>query len=348
MNVPFSLSANETLSTRRKAAMIVQMLINDGSPLSLAKLPEPLQELLTRELGAIRMVDRDTVAHVAEEFVQEVETIGLAAAGTQDGAVSALADHLSPDLAYRLRQQTHAGQNDDRWPEVTALSVERLIAIMMAESVEIGAIVLSKLSVTTAAEVLSQTPGDRARRISLAISRTENTSPDAVQAIGFALAEDYGRSPALAFEKAPVQRLGAILNATKSDRREDLLESLGEDDPVFAGDVRKAIFTFKDIVDRLKPLDVPNCTRTIPADILNQAIAAGLAGDAALQASAEFILENLSQRMSAQIREDVAELPPLKPDDADAAMTALTTAIRTMVDNGELALLDPDQPQDTA
>ena len=46
------------LSRKRKAAMIVQLLIGDGGKLKLSQLPEEMQVLLARELGAIRLVDR--------------------------------------------------------------------------------------------------------------------------------------------------------------------------------------------------------------------------------------------------------------------------------------------------
>ena len=348
MNAQTTLPPIPGLTRRRKAAMLVQMMISDGSPVSLSQLPEPLQEVLTRELGAIRLVDRDTVKRVAQEFVQEVDAIGLSATGTEDGALLALADHLSPALAARLQQQSQAKQNGDRWPFVVGLPVERLVDIMMSESIEVGAITLSKLNVTKAAEVLSQTPGDRARRISLAMSRTEKTSPEAVFMIGVSLAEEYSKVEALAFEKAPVQRLGAILNATPAERRDDLLESLGTADPDFAGHVRKAIFTFKDIVERVKPLDVPNCIRIVPPETLTQAIAAGLSGPEPIKASAEFVLANLSQRMATQIREDVEELGPVKKADAETAMTAVTSAIRTLVDEGAITLIDPDEDAEDA
>ncbi|MEL6840164.1 MAG: FliG C-terminal domain-containing protein [Pseudomonadota bacterium] len=334
------------MSRRRKAAMIVQMIVGDGSQLSLSQLPMHMQELLTRELAAIRLVDRDTVSAVAEEFLSEIEAVGLTAPGTQDGAIMALAEHLSPELADRLRKQTASVRNGDHWPIVTALPVEKIVAIMMAESIEVCAITLSKLSVAKAAEVLTQTPGERARRISLAMSRTEHTSTEAVRTIGAALADEYGQIPIVAFEKAPVQRLGAILNATRADRRDDVLEGLGTEDPEFAGHVRKAIFTFKDIVDRVKPIDVPNCIREVPADVLAKAMASALAGDDDLRASAEFILANVSQRIAAQMREDAEEQGTVKKADGETAMSEITSTIRGMVDAGSIVLRDPDAPED--
>lgn len=322
--------------------MIVQMMVGDGGQLALSQLPEPLQLLLTRELGAIRLVDRETVFAVAEEFAAELEAVGLTASGTDDGAVLTLADHLSPTLATRLRSQLESVRNGDHWPTITELSDDRLITIMQAESIEICAVLLSKLPVAKAATVLSKTPGERARRITYTMSQTDAITPDAVRRIGAALAQEYGRPDDRAFEKAPVQRLGAILNATPTNTREDVLEGLGSKDPVFASDVRKAIFTFKDIAPRVKPTDIPNCMRSVDADVLTIAIAAGLAGDAALVASAEFILGSLSQRMAGQLREDAQERGRIKKSDAETAMAAVTTAIREMVDGGVIVLIDPD------
>ncbi len=334
------------LTRRRKAAMIVQMLIGDGGTLSLSQLPESLQETLTGELGAIRRVDRETVAAVAEEFVSELESVGLTAPGTRDGAILAIADHLSPPLAKRLTAQTALIRNGDHWPTVVDLSIERIVDIMTQESIEVCAVALSKLPIAKAAEVLQETPGERARRITFAMSQTADISPDAVRRIGASLAQDYVRSADIAFEKAPVQRLGAILNSTVTDTREAVLEGLGATDPAFASDVRKAIFTFKDIATRIKPTDIPNCIRSVDTEDLTTALAAALAGEEAFVESAEFILSNVSQRMAGQMREDAEERGKVKKADAEAAMSKVTTAIREMTDSGVITLIDPDEGED--
>jgi len=326
--------------------MIVQMMISDGGSLSLGDLPEQLQLALTEELGDIRLVDRNTVTAVAEEFVSELEAVGLAAPGSRDGAISTLADHLSPALADRLRKQTDAVRNGDHWPIVIDLSVERILAIMQAESIEVCAVTLSKLPVGKAAEVLSKTPGERARRITYAMSQTADISPDAVRRIGASLAADYGEPAATAFDKAPVQRLGAILNSTSTDAREVVLEGLGAKDPDFASDVRKAIFTFKDIAPRVKPTDIPNCIRNVDNDVLVTAVAAAFKLDEAHVASAEFILSSLSQRMATQIREDADERGRVKKAEGETAMAAITTVIREMADAGVITLIDPDEAED--
>jgi flagellar motor switch protein FliG len=331
------------MTRRRKAAIVVQMFIADGGTMPLADLPEPLQEILTGELALLRRLDRATMDAVAEEFAAELDAMGMTTPGNRDNAITALAGHLSPALADRLQSQLESVRNGDHWPIVADLPVPVLSRIMQSEGIEVCAVALSKLPVSKAAEVLAKTPGDRARRITYAMSLTADVTPDVVRRIGRALAQDYGRSAATAFEKAPVQRLGAILNSATTDTREDMLAGLGAKDPVFASDVRKAIFTFKDIAPRVKPTDIPTCIRSVDAAVLTTAMAAGLAGDDDVVASAEYILANVSQRMATQMREDAAERGPIKKADAESAMAAVTTAVRDLVEGGLITLRDPEE-----
>lgn len=344
--LPSPESQKPVLTRKRKAAMIVQLLIGDGGKLALSQLPEDLQILLAREVGAIRLIDRNTVNAVAEEFAKQLGDVGLSSPGGADSAIEALSAHLSTDLATKLRAEMGAAKNGDPWPMILALTDETILGIMQSESVEVCAITLSKLPVSKAATVLEKLPGDQARRITYAISQTENIAPDAVKRIGAALVQEHCTKKALAFEKAPVARVGAILNSSPAQTRDSVLEGLGTDDPVFADGVRKAIFTFKDIPLRLVPTDVPACIRGVDAADLSTAIAAALAGDDDLVASAEFILGNISQRMAGQIREDAAEKGAIKGKAAEEAMRVVSSAIRSLVDEGTITLNSDDEEEE--
>jgi flagellar motor switch protein FliG len=253
-----------------------------------------------------------------------------------------VADHLSPPLAKRLRGQTAEVRDGDHWPDIVALDHDRLLSILMSESIEVCAVVLSKLPVGTAAALVAEVPGERARRMTYAMSQTASISPEAVQRIGRALAADYGDPPPIAFDKAPVQRLGAILNESGREARDGLLEQLEQTDQEFAQNVRKVIFTFKDIAARVKDTDIPAILRSIDPPVLTRAIGAAMQVDEQHAASAEHILSSLTQRMAGQIREDAADLGTIKPADGEAAMTEVTRAIREQIDAGIITLNDPD------
>ena len=188
-----------------------------------------------------------------------------------------------------------------------------------------------------AANVLGKLAGDRARRITFGLSHTADVSPDVVQRIGKALVQTYCNKPTIAFNTAPDSRLGAILNTTTADTRDGVLDGLKSEDPEFAENVRKKIFTFADIALRVKPLDIATCLRSVDADDLNIAVAAALSGEAADAKSAEFILSNMSQRMADQLRETAMELGAIKRADGERAMASVSAVIRKMAADGAIS-----------
>ena len=91
------------LNNREKAAIIVRLLLAEGTPLPLAALPEHMQAALTEQMAAMRLVDRATMEAVVEEFVGQLESVGLSFPGGLEGALSMLDGHISPSAATRLR-----------------------------------------------------------------------------------------------------------------------------------------------------------------------------------------------------------------------------------------------------
>ncbi|MDU8913625.1 flagellar motor switch protein FliG [Aestuariicoccus sp. MJ-SS9] len=332
------------LSRRAKAAIVVQFLLNEGADVPLAALPEDLQAHLTQQLGTMRYVDRTTLEEVVREFADELESVGMALPGDMAGALDALEGKISPRTAMRLRKEAGVRQSGDPWERINTLDVDRLLQLVQSESTEIAAVLLSKIQVDKAAAVLGRLPGDRAQRITYAVSMTSGVTPDAVDRIGLSLASQLDAERDRAFSVKPDQRVGAILNYSLASVRDDVLDGLQETDHDFAEAVRRAIFTFANIPHRLKPLDVPKITRDVDADVLATAIAAA-EGDED-RASVAFILDNMSKRLAATLREEATDLGKVRRKQGEAAMNEIVSAIRNLVDMGEIELVRPEEDED--
>ncbi len=330
------------LSRRQKAAIIVRLLLKEGANLSLADLPEAMQVELTHEMGAMRRIDRDTLNAVVGEFVAEVKDLGIAFPGGLEGALDTLQTALSPDCLRRIRQETGVQMRGDPWALVAKADVVDLVNILRAESVEIAAVILSKLPVPRSAEILGRLPGDLARRITYAVSATGGVAPETVRTIGHSIAEQLDARTPDAFDVAPVARLGAILNSSKEATRADILTGLDETDEMLAGQVRRTIFTFSDIPSRIEAKDVPKVVRAVDPKLLVVALAAA---PELYPEAGDYLLENMSQRLATQLREDVAEAPRVKPIEREAALAAIVAAIREMEAAGELVMIEETEEE---
>ncbi len=329
------------LTPREKAAVIVRFLLAEGAEIPLSRLPDHLQASLTEQMSHMRLVDRQTLAQVVEDFLGELEQVGLAFPGGIEAALSVMGGHISANAASRLRRLAGASAKADPWDRLTALPAERLLPVLEEESTEIAAVMLSKLPVAKSAELLGKLPGDRARRVAYAVSLTGNVDPETVRRIGLSLASQLDALPPKAFETGPVERVGAILNVSPAQTREEVLRGLEAQDAGFAEQVRKAIFTFVHLPTRLSPRDVPKVIRILEQPVLITALAAAQS-DSGTAAAAEFLLSNMSQRMAQGLREEMTARGKVKEKDAEEAMTAVITAIRQLEGAGELLLIRDD------
>ncbi len=333
-------AAPAQLSRKAKAAIVVRLLINGGADIPLEDLPEDLQARLTQQMGSMRTVDRTTLAAVVEEFTQELESIGLSFKGGIEGALNALDGKISKQTADRLRKEAGVRKYGDPWERLRDLGPEKLLPVLESESIEVAAVLLSKLDVKRAAELLGQLPGPKARRITYAVSQTSAVTSDAVDRIGLSLVAQVDAEPLSAFDSGPVERVGAILNSTTAVTRDDVLEGLDETDAGFAELVRRSIFTFANIPQRIAARDIPRVIRAIDQATLVTALAG--ADAAGMQTSAEFILDNMSARMADQLREEVQDRDKVSASDMEEASSIIVQVIREMEAAGDLLLIVED------
>lgn len=325
------------LDGRAKAAVVVRLLLNEGADLPLEELPEDLQAILTQQMAGMGLVNRATLASVAQEFADALDGVGLAFPRGMAGALSALDGKISAHTAARLRKEAGVREAGDPWERLRNLPIPELAQLVEAESTEVAAVLLSKLEVEKAASLLGALPGPLARRVTYAVSLTGEVTPKAVDQIGLSLAAQIDQRPQTAFVDGPDARVGAILNQSAASTRDDVLTSLDETDDIFATAVRKRIFTFPDIARRIKAKDIPAILREISQDQISIALAFVKTEEE--QEARDFIFNSISSRMADNIRDEVDELGEVPEKDGDAAMTGFVAAIRRMELAGDIEFL---------
>ncbi len=338
---PNASRAPAVLTRRHKAAIIVRFLMSEGADIPISELPEHLQQALTQAMGQLRLIDQTTLTGVVTEFTEELEAVGLSFPDGLAGALDELDGCLSPETSARLRREAGVRQKGDPWARVAGLENDALLELIGRESTEVAAVAISKLPVDKAATLLSLMPGTEARRIAYAVSKTEKVTPEAVYRIGLALATQIDRSPQRAFEAPPAKRLGEILDVSKSSTREEVLTGIEENDADFAQALRRAILTFSDLPERLKPLDAPTLAREVGDEMMATIIAGTDEGPD--RDACDFLLENMSKRLADQLRETAREITPPDTAQTENAMAQAIKTLRRLQNEGEITLLVPGQ-----
>ncbi len=335
-----------SLTRMQKAAVIYRMLGSLGMSLPEGALTETERAELQGAVTGLEGLDPATLAGVIDEFLAALSPPAQGAPPPlpAPSALPELPMAPLPDLpALDPPAETPAQQPlHDPWARLAAQEDDALLALIGREAPEVGAVLISKLKVSRAAELLSRLPGPLARRITYSVSLIGDIAPETVSLIGTALASAFEEEAPRVFSDGPVERVGAILNFSRAATRNDMLEGLDETDPGFAEAVRKSIFTFANIPARIGPRDIPKIIKEVEQKDLVTALA-GAAGSDELRKSADFILANISQRMADALRGEVEELETVSEADAEAAMTAIVGAIRALEEAGDIYLVAEEE-----
>jgi flagellar motor switch protein FliG len=321
----------------QKAAIIVRLMHMDMGQLSLADLETRSMVQLVRATADLSFVDEATTLAVIDEFLTEIGSNALYFRPGLDSATAALQDHLSEDAAAMLASNKPANAPEDPWLGIQRMDPGELADILLHETPQVCAVVISKINAVKSAEILTHLSDELARDTTFAASKIGRIGEIAVPQIGAAIAQSVKlRNDQGALSGDPAERVGAILNFTPGTERELLISNLENHDSNLAERIRKIMFTFADIPDRVDVKDVAKLARAVENKILITALAAG---EKTEPDTVQFILKNLSKRLSEQLVEEMREIGEVKPKDADAAMNAIIQGIRDLESQGVITLI---------
>jgi len=325
----------------QKAAIIMRLLLANSGDFPTDGLDTSAVTRIAHAMAGLSYVDEATILGVIRDFLTELDSLALYFKPGLDGAVDALGNLVTEEVTARLSYTPTPDQPDDPWTPIIAMEASVLAKTLSIETPQVNGVVLSKIPASLAAEVLGELDPELAEAATVAALDIGPVEQDALLRIGKSLAAEAnmtsGRS---ALPGDPVDRVGAMLNFAASADRARLLSGLDTHNAELAEIVRKTMFTFQDIPDRIEIKDVPKLVRAVENDVMVMALAAGTITETD---TVEFILANLSKRLSEQLQEEITELGEVKNKDGDTAMNAVIQGIRDLVDKGELILISPEE-----
>lgn len=330
-----------SLSQRQKAAIIVKLLVGGGVSLDELELDADAIWKITNAMAGLGVVGKDIVDGVTAEFILEMERMGLVFERDIDGSLKSMENQIKPDTMEKVKSRQSGSAEQNAWNEIAKTDASILAERIAAENPRVAAVILSKLNAAKSAEIVGQIDQEAAKNILAAITKTTDVQPVIVNRIGIALAESLkSKGSGGAFSDSAAERIGAILNVSQSDFRDEMLGSFEQKDPVSAGQIRKLMFTFEDIPIRIIGRDISKVLRGVDDETLVTALTGAATTAPDVKA---FILSNISSRLAEQIEESIQERGAVKPKDADMAMTQLVIAIKDLEKSGEITLIEPEE-----
>ena len=333
------------LTRAQKAAIIIAALGPDAAAPVIGKVGDLNLRSFAAALLKLKKIPRPILEAAIEDFLSEVDHGSEEFRGGLDEVRTFLSTVMKSDAVDRMIEDVEGPSGRNIWEKLANVPDEDLAAFLQKEHPQTVAFILTKLLPEKAAAILDKFDEERVLNIIMRMSRLPSIDNQVLRTITESLMKDFlvtvRKNRVM---RRPSQTIGAIMNFVSSAHREIALAHLEETRPDLALEVRKTMFTFEDIAERVPAMAIPIIMRNVENDTMLRALKYSQENAPAV---AEFFFANMSKRLSDQMREDIDRLPLLKLSEAEAASSNVVKVITDLADADEFTLKEIDEEEDT-
>ncbi len=326
-----ALTSSRGEGMRKSAILLVALEAGIASEI-FSNLAEEDMELVSQEIAQLGIVKKQELLGVLEEFKDLVLVQRLLREGGYDHAIQLISESVPKNKATKLIRLLEAQRQSVPFHFLEHAEADVLSTFLQEELPQTIALVLSYMEQGKAAEVLTNLTPERQCDIVKRIATLGHTSPEAIKRVEAGL-QKYLAS--LAFEEMQevggVKTVSEILNVMDRATERQILESIEEENPDLATEIKKLMFVFEDLM-----LVDDKGIQNILKEIENKELA--LALKLASEDLKEKIFKNMSTRAAELIREELEYMGPVRIADVEQAQQAIVEIVRRLEENGEVVV----------
>ncbi len=320
------------LSGLQKAAILLISLGPEKSSAVFKHLKEEEIEDLTLEIANTRSISPQIKEAVINDFYEICLAQQYIAEGGIGYAKELLENALGADKAYEVIGKLTASLQVKPFEFVRKTDATQLLSFIQDEHPQTIALILSYLSSTQAATIISALPPESQADVAKRIATMDRTSPDVIKEVERVLESKLANLVNQEYASiGGVDQVVEILNSTDRGTEKHIMEILEIEDPELADEIRKKMFVFEDIL----LLDDRSIQRVL-RDVDNADL--GLALKGANEEVQNSIFNNLSKRLAQMIKEDMEFMGPVRMKDVEEAQQKIVNIIRKLEDSGEIVI----------
>jgi len=207
-----------------------------------------------------------------------------------------------------------------------------LLNFIQQEHPQTIALILAYLEPAKASVILGALPVDVQSDVAKRIATMDRTSPEVLREVERVLEKKLSTLSSEDFTAAGgVENIVEILNLVDRSTEKLIIESLEEEDPELAEEIKKRMFVFEDIV-LLDDRAIQKVLREVDTAELAKALR-GVEGEVQ-----DKIYKNMSKRAAALLKEEMEYMGPIRLKDVEETQQKIVSIIRKLEDSGEIVV----------
>ncbi|BHH83368.1 flagellar motor switch protein FliG [Desulforhopalus sp. 52FAK] len=324
--------AIETLTGINKVAVLLICLGEDAAAKIFEELSDDEVRQITRAMASIDHIPTDIKEKVFQNYRESKEQFaGLFVKG-EDFAKNAISATPGDQRSQLLMDQFLSGTESKSLETISLMAPAMVAGLLEHEHPQTVALVLSTQHMEHAAEILSHLPESIMSDVAYRISKIEKVSPMVLNRIEDALHREIGLVSGGTQKKiGGLDTIVGILNNMKNNLDADILESMEQEDPEMAEEIRKKMFTFENLV-ALDGRSLQMILREVNNDSLTMAL------KTASDEMKAKIFANMSSRAADMIQDDLDAMGPVRLSEVEIMQQSIVKIAMKLEEEGKLVL----------
>jgi flagellar motor switch protein FliG len=318
-----------------KAAIFLMSLGEEPAAKVLANLDEREIQSIGNYMSALSDVDIQTMDKVRKEFHDAVESgtggIGL---GGVEFLKATLMKALDPVKAAEILNNISSPTDEleGGLETVRMLDPRTISNFLVNEHPQTAAIIMAHLEPIVASAVLKELPEDMRTEVVHRLATLERVAPMVIRELDEALQNELRASTAVSGSKmGGVDNAAKIMGTLDRTTETSILTELDEVDPDLANEIRNLRFTFEDVV-KIDDHGLQMVLKEVNQEDL--LIALKTASDKLR----DKIFNNMSERASMMLKEDLEAMGPKKISEVETSQGKVINVCKRLEEEGKIVI----------
>ncbi|MCQ2594669.1 MAG: flagellar motor switch protein FliG [Treponemataceae bacterium] len=322
----------KNLNGKQKAAIFLVSLGSEVSAEIFKHLREDEIETLTCEIARLDSVEAEFKDAVLEEFQELMQAQNFITSGGIDYARELLEKSLGSQKAIDIINRLTSSLQVRPFDFIRRTDPAHLLNFIQQEHPQTIALILAYLEPNKASIILQSLPEEIQSDVARRIATMDRTSPDVLREVERVLEKKLSSLSSEDYTAAGgVESIVEILNLVDRSSEKTIIESLEEEDPDLAEEIKKRMFVFEDIV-MLDDRAIQKVMREVDTQELAKALKSV---DTEVQ---DKIFRNMSKRAAQMLKEDMEYMGPVRLKDVEESQQKIVSTIRRLEDSGEIVI----------
>ena len=327
-----TLKPDAKLSKRQKAAIVLVSLGQRAGAEVFRHLKDDEIEELTLEIAGLGPISAELKQRTIQEFYETAVAQNYITEGGLAYARGVLEEALGSEKANKVLDRLSQSIQVSPFEFLRRTDASQILNAVANEHPQTVALILAYIPSETAGQVISSLPDDIQSEVAMRLALMDRTAPEVIHEIESVLERKLSSVINQDFTTAGgVKALVEVLGAVDRGTERTILESLEEQSPDLADEVRRLMFLFEDIV-MLDDRSIQQVLREVDGKDL----AVALKGTS--DTVQEKILKNMSSRAAEIIKEDLEFMGPVRVSQVEEAQQKIVGVIRKLEEAGTIVV----------